>query len=199
MTLNGPNCWSASGFYHSFKSNYLKMYVTDLRSIFSIGSLTGVDDCCKIGLLSLKGRCHGNHFRLFSPHIFLHSDQCVIYFVHSATTRPIVVGVMHEVDRWRVLLTTQIHRRLAVACHGKRNSALIIHRIWFECDGIRQEVRVLRWTQVNRLIAKFHYTDPTRTPPDPHGLFCGETPLGPCGSGRVRVVEFSYNWPIIVN
>jgi len=32
----------------------------------------------------------------------------------------------------------------------------------------------------------------TRTRPDPHGLFCGETPLGPCGSGRVRVVEFSY-------
>jgi len=30
-----------------------------------------------------------------------------------------------------------------------------------------------------------------------HGLFCGETPLGPCGSVRVRVrvrvVEFSYN------
>jgi len=43
------------------------------------------------------------------------------------------------------------------------------------------------------LIAKFHYTDPTRTRPDPHGLFCGEIPLGPCGSGRVRVVEFSYN------
>ena len=44
-----------------------------------------------------------------------------------------------------------------------------------------------------RVKAKFHYTDPTRTRPDPHGLFCGETPLGPCGSGRVRVVEFSYN------
>ena len=33
---------------------------------------------------------------------------------------------------------------------------------------------------------------PDRTHTDPHGLFCGETPLGPCGSGRVRVVEFSY-------
>ena len=67
-----------------------------------------------------------------------------------------------------------------------------------------------------RIIAKFHYTDTdtdptrtgpdhtksahivgdelnstTRTRPDRHGLFCGETPLGPCGSGRVRVVEFS--------
>jgi len=55
---------------------------------------------------------------------------------------------------------------------------------------------------VNCLVkAKFHYTDPTRTrhgpDTDPHGLFCGETPLGPCGSPtksvRVRVVEFSYN------
>ena len=36
-----------------------------------------------------------------------------------------------------------------------------------------------------QVIAKFHYTDPTgpdRTRTDPHGLFCGETPLGPCGS-----------------
>jgi len=39
------------------------------------------------------------------------------------------------------------------------------------------------------VIAKFYYTDPTRTRTD---FFCGETPLGPCGSGRVRVVEFSF-------
>ena len=39
------------------------------------------------------------------------------------------------------------------------------------------------------VIAKFHYTDPTgpartlsATRTDLHGLFCGETPLGPCGS-----------------
>ena len=45
--------------------------------------------------------------------------------------------------------------------------------------------------------AKFHYTD-TDTDTDPTGpartrtdFFRGETPLGPCGSGRVRVVEFS--------
>ena len=31
-----------------------------------------------------------------------------------------------------------------------------------------------------------HGPDRTRT-----DFFCGETPLGPCGSGRVRVVEFS--------
>ena len=34
-------------------------------------------------------------------------------------------------------------------------------------------------------------TGPARTRAD---FFCGETPLGPCGSGRARVVEFSYNW-----
>jgi len=33
---------------------------------------------------------------------------------------------------------------------------------------------------------------PDRTRTDPHGLFCGETPLDPCRSGRVRAVEFSY-------
>ena len=72
--------------------------------------------------------------------------------------------------------------------------------------------------QLHRAItvkAKFHYTDtdtdPTRTKSvhvvgyelnsttrTRHGpdrtrtdFFCGETPLGPCGSGRVRLVEFS--------
>jgi len=56
-------------------------------------------------------------------------------------------------------------------------------------------------TPSNSVKAKFHYMDPTWTGPDtdPTGpartrtdFFCGETPLGPCGSGRVRVVEFSY-------
>jgi len=48
---------------------------------------------------------------------------------------------------------------------------------------------------VRTILAKFHYTDPTRTRHGPDrprtDFFCGETPLGPCGSGRVRVVEFS--------
>ena len=35
-------------------------------------------------------------------------------------------------------------------------------------------------------------TGPARTRTD---FFCGETPLVPCGSGRVRVVEFSFNNP----
>ena len=47
----------------------------------------------------LEGRCHGNHF-LFSPHnFFFVTDQCVLNFAHSATTRSTVVGVIHEVDR----------------------------------------------------------------------------------------------------
>jgi len=37
---------------------------------------------------------------LFSPHnLFRNSDQCVMNFAHSATTRSTVVGVIHEVDR----------------------------------------------------------------------------------------------------
>jgi len=47
-------------------------------------------------------------------------------------------------------------------------------------------------TIVCRVIAKFHYTDPTGPARTRTDFFCGETPLGPCGSGRVRVVEFSF-------
>jgi len=53
------------------------------------------------------------------------------------------------------------------------------------------------------VIAKFHYTDPTRTRPDPHGpaqtFFAAKLRWvragrrqSPRGSGRVRVVEFSF-------
>ena len=42
------------------------------------------------------------------------------------------------------------------------------------------------------VIAKFHYTDPTGPARTRTDFFCGETPLGPCGSGRARVVEFSF-------
>ena len=91
------------------------------------------------------------NFCLFNPHIFRNSDQCVIKYVHWATMRSTVVGVTHKVDRRRVLLTTSIHRRLAVACHCKPISASSIHRIGFACDVIRQEVQVLRGTQANQL------------------------------------------------
>ena len=54
--------------------------------------------------------------------------------------------------------------------------------------------------ELNSTTRARHGSDRTRT--DPHGLFCGETPLGPCGSPtkcvrvrsdpcRARVVEFS--------
>jgi len=52
MTLTSE---SASGFYYWFDANYFKKYVTDLPEIFRIGSLSGVDDCCEMGLRSLKG------------------------------------------------------------------------------------------------------------------------------------------------
>ena len=67
-------------------------------------------------------------------------------------------------------------------------------------------VTVTLWTRsIGRFIAKFHYTGTTRARPDPNGPertrtdFVGDPhrPNGvspqksPCGSGRVRVVEFS--------
>jgi len=60
----------ASGFYNWFELNYFTKYPTDLRQIFEIGSLTGVDDCCENGLRSLKGSCHGNQLDLFNSHNF---------------------------------------------------------------------------------------------------------------------------------
>jgi len=71
---------------------------------------------------------------------------------------------------------------------------------------------------VRLIIAKFHYTGPTgpaRNRTDPHGLCrrpartqrsfaAKKVRAGPCGSGRVRVVEFSYkltssmDWPDVV-
>ena len=64
------------------------------------------------------------------------------------------------------------------------------------CTDVSAEHRFMTDTQtpstarVVRVIAKFYYTDtgPTRVRHGHgHGLFCGETPLGPCGSVRVRV------------
>jgi len=41
------------------------MYDTYLREIFRVGMLVSVDDCCEIGLRSLKRRCHGNQFVMY--------------------------------------------------------------------------------------------------------------------------------------
>ena len=46
---------TASGFYYWFESNYFIKYETDRHSVFRIDSPEGVDDCCEIGLRSLKG------------------------------------------------------------------------------------------------------------------------------------------------
>jgi len=81
------------------------------RNFLSWYSVMGVDDCCEMGLRSLKGRCRGNQFLFIqSAMFFRRSNQCVINFVHSATTRSAAVSVIHEVDRRRFLLTTPIHR-----------------------------------------------------------------------------------------
>ena len=94
VTLDDPNCRNCFRILLFLRANYLKTYATDLRPIFGIGSRAGVDDCCEIGLRTIKGRYHGKQFCLFDPRdLFRHSDQCATNFVHSATTRPTVVGV----------------------------------------------------------------------------------------------------------
>jgi len=77
---------TTSGFYYWFENSYFRKFAPDLREIFGIASVMGVDDCCKMWLRSLKGRCHGNRF-FFTPHIFCHSDQCAKTFsavIHDA-------------------------------------------------------------------------------------------------------------------
>ena len=59
-------------------------------------------------------------------------------------------------------------------------------------DGSAVRTALVAWPRRCALIAKFHYTDTDTDPTGPaRTFFCGETPLGPCGSGLVRVVEFS--------
>jgi len=103
MTLDDPNCRNCFRLLLLVKAqpSYFTKYATNLRLIFRIDSPAGADDCCTIGSKkrSLEGRCHGTDFCLFNPHIFCHSDQCVIKFdklcVHSATMRSTVVNVIH--------------------------------------------------------------------------------------------------------
>jgi len=130
VTLNDPNCRKCIRFYWLIGLSCLKIYTTDLCPVFRIGSPTGKDDCCEIGLRSLRDVAMVTCLFVRSTH-FCHSDQCVISSVHSATTLSTVVGAIHEVDRRRVRLTTPIHRRFDV------------HKIGLAC-WIGQEVQVLR-------------------------------------------------------
>jgi len=47
----------------------MEKYDTDLREIFRVGMRLSVDDCCEIGLRSLKRR-HGNQFVIQLAHFF---------------------------------------------------------------------------------------------------------------------------------
>jgi len=79
MTSGDPKSQNCFRFvYYSFESDLLKKYATDFRRFFSAGRPTGVDDCYEIGLLSLKGRCHGNKFSSFSD-IFRRSGRYFCY------------------------------------------------------------------------------------------------------------------------
>ena len=66
----------------------------------------------KLGCDRLSNVATATNFCFFcfqSTHFFV-TDQCVINFVHSATTRSTIVdvGLIHEIDRRRFLLATPI-------------------------------------------------------------------------------------------
>jgi len=83
-------------FFHWFEANYFRKYATDLREIFRIDRLLGLDNCCEIGLRSLMGRCHGNKFSFIqSTQFFRQWPMCnkLCALIHDALDR------RHEVDR----------------------------------------------------------------------------------------------------
>jgi len=52
-------------FNDSCQTDYLKVYRTDLRRIFTVGGTVAVDDQSEISCFrSLEGRCDGNQFLL---------------------------------------------------------------------------------------------------------------------------------------
>jgi len=112
--LEWPNSRSCFRFLTIFRAKLpqsVHVWDRSLPNFRIIGSRADSADCCEIGLLSLKRRWRGNNFLFIqSTQFFRHSDQRVINIVHSATTRSTVVGVIHEVDRRRFLLTTPIYR-----------------------------------------------------------------------------------------
>jgi len=90
------------------QTNYLNICVTDLNQICRFGRTLAVD--LELFFDSSIDVPMANNFCLFNPHIFLVSDQYVTNFVHSATTRSTVVGVIDQVDRRRVLFITPMQR-----------------------------------------------------------------------------------------
>ena len=142
MTLTAENAFR---FYYWFEPNYFRNHATDLREIFRIGSLMGVDDCCEIGLRSLSGPCHDNRFLFIQSTIFLVTVINVTYSKLCALSddaldlrrcntrgRPSTISVDHNNTSGNWHCTLHIYPTLA-------------------CDGIRHKVQVLRWTQANQL------------------------------------------------
>jgi len=108
-----------------------------------------VDNCYVIGLRSLEGHCHGNQFFCWI-HTFISSQQRAINCVHSATTRSTVAKVIREFDHRLGLLTTPIHRGKDISLLG---TDILLWAFppqnispTLACDGMRQEVQVLRRT-----------------------------------------------------
>ena len=136
----------------TFEPNYFRKYATDLRKFLPIGSITGVDDCCEIGLWSLKGRCHDNQFlfiqstQFFSSQWPMCNKRCV--FSHDALDRGRYNTIL-EVIRRRFLLTTPIHRGTDIS--PREQTFLLDISLTLACHWIRQKVQVLVWTQAYKL------------------------------------------------
>jgi len=114
MTLDDPNCRNCFRFLLLVRLQFF--FSKSTRPMFATfsdlyGGLMGINDCCKMGLRSLRDLLWQPTFVYPIHTIFCHSDQCVIDFVHSATTRSTVVSVIHDVDRRRFLPATPVHRR----------------------------------------------------------------------------------------
>ena len=104
---------TASRLYYSFGSDLIKKYATDLRRFFSPAGRpsTGVDDSCKIGSLSLKGRCHGNKFSSFSD---ISAGADAIFVMLRSQSFDLFYSGKLVVDSFRIVELLQICQGLVV-------------------------------------------------------------------------------------
>jgi len=145
----GWPCMPKLLFYYWFEPNCFRKYVTDLRLIFKIGSPTGIDDndCCEIELriAIAQGTLPWQPIFVYSIHTFFSSQWSM------CNTLCAFSHVIHEVDRrpQRFLLTTPIHRETDTDS-WERTFPIWTFPSYFPpilaCDGMRQEMQVLRCT-----------------------------------------------------
>jgi len=109
MTLTAK---TASGFYYWFEPNYFRKYAIvfdQFPGLVAFRRRWLPLNWVAIAWATLPRQRIFVFFCFQSTHFFV-TDQCVINFVHSATTRSTIVdvGLIHEIDRRRFLLATPI-------------------------------------------------------------------------------------------